>query len=78
MRAQGKNPVTKKMKTKEIAVRKVYGAKINQIAFMLNTGIIRWFVVGTLLSFMIAWFVMNKWLEKFKSIYLYKPLHTQY
>jgi len=53
------------MKTKEIAVRKVYGAKTNQIAFMLNTGIIRWFVIGTLLSFMIAWFVMNKWLEKF-------------
>jgi len=53
------------MKTREIAVRKVYGAKINQIAFMLNTGLMRWFVVGTLLSFMIAWFAMNKWLEKF-------------
>lgn len=53
------------MKTREIAVRKVFGAKINQIAYMLNTGLMRWFAIGTLLSFLIAWFAMNKWLEKF-------------
>ena len=53
------------MKTREIAVRKVYGAKTNQIAFMLNTGIMRWFLVGTSMSFLIAWFAMSKWLEKF-------------
>jgi len=53
------------MKTREIAVRKVYGAKIYQLAYMLNSGIMRWFMVGTSLSFLIAWFAMNKWLEKF-------------
>lgn len=53
------------MKTREIAVRKVYGAKTNQIVYMLNTGIMHWFVVSSFFSFMIAWFSMNKWLEKF-------------
>ena len=53
------------MKTREIAVRKVHGAKIFQIAYLLNTGILMWFGVASVLSFLIAWFAMSKWMAGF-------------
>lgn len=53
------------MKTREIAVRKVHGAKISQIAYLLNTGILMWFGVASVLSFLISWFAMSKWMAGF-------------
>jgi putative ABC transport system permease protein len=52
-------------KTKEIGIRKVSGAKINEIIIMLNKDIMRWFLIGFFLSCIVSWIVMNKWLENF-------------
>jgi putative ABC transport system permease protein len=52
-------------KTKEIGVRKVYGAKITEIVVLLNENIIKWFLVGFLVSCILSWFLMTKWLENF-------------
>lgn len=53
------------MKTKEIAVRKVHGAKIANITFILNRGMLLWFSIAFVLSSVLSWFTMNSWLENF-------------
>lgn len=50
---------------KEIGVRKVNGAKIGEVMFLLNKDFIRWVIIAFVLACPIAWFVMNKWLENF-------------
>ncbi|MDD4031716.1 MAG: ABC transporter permease, partial [Bacteroidales bacterium] len=52
-------------KTKEVGVRKVCGAKITEIIVLLNENIIKWFLVGFLVSCILSWFLMSKWLENF-------------
>jgi putative ABC transport system permease protein len=53
------------LRTKEIAVRRTYGADINGIMIKLNLSIIKLFGVGMLTGSMIAWFIAKKWLESF-------------
>ncbi len=50
---------------KEIGIRKVNGATINEVIAMLNADIIKWVAIGFLVSTPIAWYAMNRWLENF-------------
>lgn len=52
-------------RTKEIGVRKVNGATIAGILILLNKDIIKWVLVAFLFASPVAWFAMNKWLQKF-------------
>lgn len=52
-------------KTKEIGIRKVSGAKISDIVILLNGNIIKWFFAGFLVSCVLSWVLMTKWLENF-------------
>ena len=52
-------------KTKEIGIRKILGATASSIVFILSKEFVRWVVVGALITFPIAWIVMNKWLQNF-------------
>jgi len=52
-------------RTKEIGIRKVNGAKINEIMRMLNWDIIKWILISFVLAIPIAFYSMNKWLENF-------------
>jgi ABC-type antimicrobial peptide transport system permease subunit len=52
-------------KTKEVGVRKVLGASVESIIVMFSKEYARLIVLGFLLAAPIAWFVMNKWLDKF-------------
>jgi len=52
-------------KTKEIGVRKVFGAKITGIIILLNKDIIKWFFVGFFASYILSWILMTRWLENF-------------
>ena len=52
-------------KTKEIGIRKVNGAKVSEILFMLNKDFVKWVVVAFVIATPIAYFAMNKWLENF-------------
>lgn len=54
------------MKTKEIAIRKVHGAKISNITLLLNKGILKWFAIAFLISSLVTWFIMKKWLENYE------------
>ena len=52
-------------KTKEIGIRKVSGAKISEIVILLNQNILKWFFAGSLVSLILSWILMTKWLENF-------------
>jgi putative ABC transport system permease protein len=50
---------------KEIGVRKVNGANIGEVMFLLNKDFIRWVIIAFVIACPIAWLVMHKWLENF-------------
>lgn len=50
---------------KEIGVRKVNGAKIGEVMFLLNRDFVRWVIVAFVVACPIAWLLMHRWLENF-------------
>jgi putative ABC transport system permease protein len=52
-------------RTKEIGIRKVNGARTNEIMAMLNQDFIKWVGIAFFIACPIAWFAMHKWLENF-------------
>jgi putative ABC transport system permease protein len=52
-------------RTKEIGVRKVNGATIKEIMFMLNKDFIKWVLIAFIIACPIAYYAMSKWLENF-------------
>jgi putative ABC transport system permease protein len=53
------------LRTKEIGVRKVNGAKVHEILQLINTSFIKWVSIAFVIATPIAYFVMSKWLENF-------------
>jgi putative ABC transport system permease protein len=54
-----------KMRTKEIGIRKVNGAKVSEILSMLNKDFVKWVVIAFIIATPVAYYAMNKWLENF-------------
>lgn len=54
-----------KRRTKEIAIRKVNGAKISEILSLLNKSFIKWVGLAFIIASPIAYLSMSKWLEDF-------------
>ena len=52
-------------RTKEIGIRKVNGAKVIEVMFMLNKDFLKWVVVAFIIACPIAWYAMHKWLQNF-------------
>lgn len=52
-------------KTKEIAIRKVFGAESRGIMISQNKTMFKMFLPGTLIGSALAWFIMTKWLENY-------------
>lgn len=52
-------------RSKEIALRKVYGATISQILWMFNRSYLRLVVVCSAVAAPFAWYVVHEWLESF-------------
>jgi ABC-type antimicrobial peptide transport system permease subunit len=52
-------------KTKEIGIRKVMGASVPTIVRMFSSEFTKLVIIGNILAWPIAYFVMNKWLENF-------------
>jgi putative ABC transport system permease protein len=52
-------------RTKEIGVRKINGARIIEVLFLLNRDIIKLLFIAFVLATPIAWYSMNKWLQSF-------------
>jgi putative ABC transport system permease protein len=54
-----------RLKTKEIGIRKVNGAKILEVMILLNKDFIRWVIIAFVIAIPIAWYAMHRWLENF-------------
>lgn len=52
-------------KTKEIGVRKVLGASIADILFLLSKKFILWIIIANMIAWPVAYYFINKWLEDF-------------
>jgi ABC-type antimicrobial peptide transport system permease subunit len=52
-------------KTKEIGIRRVNGAKVSEIIFLLNKDFMIYFAIAFIIACPIAYYTMDKWLQKF-------------
>ncbi|UCG28797.1 MAG: FtsX-like permease family protein, partial [Bacteroidales bacterium] len=52
-------------KTREIGIRKVFGASVPGIVVLLNRQFIMWIVLANLIAWPVTWITMRKWLENF-------------
>ena len=52
-------------KTKEIGIRKVNGARVIEVMFMLNKDFLKWVFIAFIIACPIAWYAMHKWLQNF-------------
>jgi putative ABC transport system permease protein len=50
---------------KEIGIRKVIGASVTRIMFLLSTGFTKWIILANLISWPIAYYAMYRWLQNF-------------
>jgi len=52
-------------RTKEIGVRKVLGARLPQIVWLLTGQFIKWVVIANLIAWPVGYWVMSRWLQGF-------------
>ncbi len=52
-------------KTKEMGIRKVNGAKVSELMFMINSSFLKLVAVAFVIAIPMAYYAMNKWLENF-------------
>ena len=56
---------TAEQRTKEIGVRKVLGASVSNIIFLLSKEFLKWVVIANLIAWPVAWYALSSWLENF-------------
>ena len=52
-------------RTKEIGIRKVNGAGVNEIMFMLNKDFVKLVLIAFIIASPVAWYAMHQWLQNF-------------
>ena len=52
-------------RTKEIGIRKVLGASIPEILLLLSKEFTKWVIIGNIIAWPIAYFIITKWLQNF-------------
>ncbi|MEL7585103.1 MAG: ABC transporter permease [Prolixibacteraceae bacterium] len=53
------------IRTKEIGIRKVNGARVSEILAMLNKDFVQWIAVAFVIATPVAWYAMHQWLGNF-------------
>ena len=56
---------TAEQRTKEIGIRKVLGASVSNITFLLSKEFIKWVLIANIIAWPIAFYAMSKWLQNF-------------
>ncbi|MGA7837530.1 MAG: ABC transporter permease [Ignavibacteriaceae bacterium] len=52
-------------RTKEIGIRKVMGASISEIIFLLSKEFSKWVLLANIIAWPVAYYLMNNWLKEF-------------
>ena len=52
-------------RTKEIGIRKINGARVSEVMFMLSIDYLKWVAIAFIIACPIAWYTMHKWLQSF-------------
>jgi len=52
-------------RTKEIGIRKVVGASVSSIVFLLSKEFVKWVLIANVIGWPVAWFTMKIWLQDF-------------
>jgi putative ABC transport system permease protein len=53
------------LRTKEIGIRKINGASITEVMFLLSSEFIKLVAIAFVISCPVAWYIMHKWLQNF-------------
>ena len=56
---------TAESRTKEIGIRKVLGASVTGIVFMLSKQFTKWVLLATVIAWPAAYYIMSRWLKNF-------------
>jgi len=56
---------TAEQRTKEISIRKVMGASVSSIVFILSKEFTVWVILANIVAWPVAYFALKKWLENF-------------
>ena len=52
-------------RTKEVGIRKVFGARIFDAIFLLNTGFLKWVLIASVIAVPVSYYTMHRWLDNF-------------
>jgi putative ABC transport system permease protein len=52
-------------RSKEIAIRKISGATVSAIAWLISKDFVKWIMMATIITFPVAWFFIKDWLQNF-------------
>jgi putative ABC transport system permease protein len=52
-------------RTKEVGIRKVLGASVQNITAMLSKDFLKYVLIATLIAWPLAWFAVHKWLQEY-------------
>jgi putative ABC transport system permease protein len=52
-------------RTKEVGIRKVNGASISEVLYLLNKDFVKWVLVSILIAVPVSVYLMKEWLERF-------------
>ncbi|MFC2107555.1 ABC transporter permease, partial [Bacteroidota bacterium] len=52
-------------KSKEIGIRKVFGANITTLSILMSKSFLIWVIISNIIAWPIAWYAMKSWLENY-------------
>ena len=52
-------------RTKEIGIRRTFGASVSKVIILLSTGFAKWIIMANIIAWPLAWFIFDRWLSQF-------------
>ncbi|MFC1724459.1 ABC transporter permease [candidate division KSB1 bacterium] len=56
---------TAEQKTREIGIRKVFGASVNSLITLITKEFLKWILLSSLIAVPVSWYAMNRWISNY-------------